>query len=183
MASQKKSRVAPTNTTWDHEYNTLRREHLFRNPPKDHSAYPALQIAINPHIEAFNALFPDNGQPGLTEHALEEIGTITYLDGDERAAAAGKNKLTIRFKSIELGKSMVPASNKFAKNPEIYPAECRERHVSYRGRLTATLECRINDGDPHVVRRDIGLMPLMVKVSESGGLRWAHSWALLMGLA
>ena len=165
MASQKKSKAEPTKTTWDHEYDILRREKLFRNPPTDHSAYPALQVAVNPHIEAFNALIPEHGA-GLIEHALAEIGTITYLDGDERAAPAGKNKLTIRYKSVEVGKSMVPPSNKFAKNPEIYPAECRERHVSYRGRMTATLEYRINDGDPHVVRRDIGLMPLMIKVSS-----------------
>ncbi|KAK0657625.1 hypothetical protein B0T16DRAFT_340435 [Cercophora newfieldiana] len=166
MASQKRSRDAPTKTTWDHEYNTLRRENLFRHPPTDHSAYPALQVAINPHIEAFNALFPQDGTVGLIERGLEEIGTITYLDGDERAAPTGKNRLTIRYKSIEVGKSMVPPSNKFAKNPEVYPAECRERHVSYRGRLTATLEYRINDGDPHVIRRDIGLMPLMVKSNK-----------------
>ena len=52
---------SPTSTTWNHEYNTLRREDLFRNPPTDHSAYPLLQTAINPHIESFDALFKPNG--------------------------------------------------------------------------------------------------------------------------
>ncbi len=155
-----------TQTAWDHEFNLLRREKLFRNPPTDHSAYPALQAAIDPHIESFNALFSGrDGQPGLLEHAIAEIGTKTFLDGDDRAPPAGKNKLTVRYKSVTLDKSRVPPSNKFARNREIFPAECRERHVTYRGRLTATLEYRINDGDPIQFDRDLGQVPIMVKVS------------------
>ncbi|KAK4170277.1 putative DNA-directed RNA polymerase I subunit RPA2 [Cladorrhinum sp. PSN259] len=155
-----------TNTTWDHEFNTLRREKLFRNPPTDRSAYPALQEAVNPHIESFNALFRNDGKPSLLDHALAEIGTKTFLDGDERAAPAGKNKLTIRYKSVTLSKSQVPPSNKFAKRREIFPAECRERHVSYRGKLTATLEYRINNGEPHEFVRELGQVPIMVKSNK-----------------
>ncbi|KAK3337240.1 hypothetical protein B0T19DRAFT_379411 [Cercophora scortea] len=157
---------ARTKTTWDHEYNTLRRENLFRHPPKDQTAYPALQAAVDPHIGAFNAIFGDDDRPGLIDHALAEIGTKTFMDGDERAAPGGKNKLTVRYKSITLQRSQLPPSNKFAKNREIYPAECRERHVSYRGKLTALLEYRINDGEPHEFVRDIGQMPIMIKSNK-----------------
>ncbi|KAK3341573.1 hypothetical protein B0T25DRAFT_626185 [Lasiosphaeria hispida] len=155
-----------TNTTWDHEYNIIRRENLFRHPPTDHSAYPALQLAVNPHIEAFNALFPSDGNSGLIGHALAEIGTKIFLDGDERAAPAGKNKLAIRFKNVTLQKAQVPPSNKFAKNREIFPAECRERHVSYRGKLAVTLEYQINNGEPHELVRELGQMPIMVKSNK-----------------
>lgn len=167
--------MAPTKTkqTWDHEFNVVRRENLFRNPPTDRTAYPALQLAVDPHIEAFNALFPKNGKPGLIDHALAEIGTKTFFDGDERAAPDGKNRLEIRFKSVTLQKSQVPPSNKFAKNREILPAECRERHVSYRGKLTATLEYRINNGEPQEFVREIGQMPIMVKVSAPTPA-WGH---------
>mgnify|MGYP001145325847 FL=1 len=154
----------PTSTEWDHEYNTIRREKLFRNPPTDRTAYPALQEAVNPHIESFNALFRTDGKPSLLDHAIAEIGTKTFLDGDERAAPEGKNKLTIRYKSITLQKSQVPPSNKWAKRREIFPAECRERHVTYRGKLTATFEYRINDGEPQEFVRELGQMPIMVKV-------------------
>ena len=153
-----------TKTTWDHGFNTLRRERLFRNPPTDQSAYPALQEAVNPHIESFNALFRNDDKPSLLDHALAEIGTKTFLDGDERAAPAGKNKLTIRYKNVTLSKSQVPVTNKYAKRREIFPAECRERHVSYRGKLTATLEYRINDGEPREFVRELGQVPIMVKV-------------------
>lgn len=153
-----------TDTTWDHEYNTIRREKLFRNPPTDRTAYPALQLAVDPHIESFNAIFRSDGKPSLIDHAIAEIGTKTFLDGDERAAPASRNKLSIRYKSVTLSKSQVPPSNKFAKRREIFPAECRERHVTYRGKLTATFEYRINDGEPREFVRELGQMPIMVKV-------------------
>lgn len=149
---------------WDHEYNTLRRENLFRNPPTDRSAYPLLQIAVNPHIESFNALFPTDGRTGLIAHGLADIGTKTFYDSPDGSSNGARNKLTVRYKSVSLQKSALPPSNKFAKNREIYPSECRERHATYRGKLTATLEYRINNGDPHEFVRELGNMPLMVKV-------------------
>ncbi|AEO70457.1 05080757-f4b0-47a4-a1ea-506a56be8cc7 [Thermothielavioides terrestris] len=155
-----------TDTSWDHEYNTLRRENLFRNPPTDRTAYPALQLAVDPHIESFNALFRNDGKTSLLDHALAEIGTKTFLDGDDRAAPAGKNKLTIRYKSVTLQRSQVPPTNKFAKRREIFPAECRERHVTYRGKLTAVFEYRINDGEPMEFSRELGQMPIMVKSNK-----------------
>ncbi|KAK0618205.1 hypothetical protein B0T17DRAFT_495180 [Bombardia bombarda] len=165
MAPGKKA-SGRTDTSWNHEYDTLRRENLFRHPPTDRTAYPALQEAVNPHIESFNALFRNDGRPGLIDHALAEIGTKTFLDGDERAAPTGKNKLSVRYKSITLQRSQVPPSNKFAKKREIFPAECRERHVSYRGKLTATFEYQINGGEPVEFVRELGNMPIMIKSNK-----------------
>ncbi|KAH8814843.1 hypothetical protein F5884DRAFT_152790 [Xylogone sp. PMI_703] len=155
------SATTPTSTVWDHEFHTVRREKLFRNPPKDRTPYPLLQIAVDPHIESFNALLEKDG---LLHQGLRDIGTKTYLDGDERAGPAGKNKMTIRIKEVFLDKSMLPASNKFStRNREILPAECRERHVTYRGRLSARLEYRINNGDAKEFVRDLGQLPIMLK--------------------
>lgn len=151
-----------TKPTWTHEFDTLRREDLFQNPPKDHSAYPALQAAIAPHIESFNALFEKDG---LIAQGLLDIGTKTYLDGDDRDGPAGKNRLDIRIKEVFVEKSMLPASNKFStRNRDILPAECRERHVTYRGKMSARLEYRINNGDPKEIIRDLGQIPLMLMV-------------------
>jgi DNA-directed RNA polymerase I subunit RPA2 len=156
------SATSPTNTTWTHEFDTVRREKLFRDPPKDHSAYPALQNAISPHVESFNALFETDG---LVAQGLLDIGTRTFLDGDERAAPAGKNMLAIRFKEILVEKSVLPPSNKFStRNREILPAECRERHVTYRGKMLARMEYRVNNGDWKEFIRDVGQLPLMLKV-------------------
>lgn len=154
----------PTSTKWDHEYHTLRREKLFQNPPTDRTAYPLLQLAVNPHIESFNALFRPDRRSGpnaksLLAHALADIGTKTYLDTEA-------NKLTIRYKDVSLQRSTVPPTNKFARTREIFPAECRERHVTYRGKLSATFEYQINDGEPQEFTRDLGQVPIMIKVSD-----------------
>lgn len=152
-----------TDTIWDHEFHTLRRQALFQNPPKDHSAYPALQLAVNPHIESFNRILGDNGEKGLVAHALADIGVKTFLDGDERTGPEGKNRLDIRIKDVHLQKPQVPPSNKTARNREILPAECRERHATYRGKLSATFEYSVNGGDPVEFVRELGQVPVMVK--------------------
>lgn len=153
---------AATETEWNHEFNTLRREKLFREPPTDRSAYPLLQLAVDPHIESFDALFePD----GLISKGLTDIDTKIFLDGDERSSPVGRNRLTIKYKNVQLQKSQLPPSNKFVTgNRDIMPAECRERHVSYRGKISATFEYRINGGDPVEFTREIGQLPIMVKV-------------------
>ena len=164
--------TSPTNTTWTHEFDTLRREILFRNPPKDHSAYPALLAAVRPHIDSFNALLEKDG---LISHALRDIGTKTFVDGDDRAPATGKNKLAIKIKEVFLEKSQLSASNKFStRNREILPAECRERHVTYRGKLSARLEYKINNGDPKEFVRELGQLPIMLKVSRSDEFAVTH---------
>ncbi|RKF55606.1 DNA-directed RNA polymerase I subunit RPA2 [Golovinomyces cichoracearum] len=151
---------SPTSTTWTHAFNTVRREDLFRNPPSDHSAYPALKSAISPHIESFNALF---GPEGLISKGLKEIGTKTYLDGDDRASPTGKNRLQITIKQVYLEKSQLPSSNRFSiKNRNIFPAECRERHCTYRGKMSAKFEYQINREEPVEFVRELGQIPLML---------------------
>jgi DNA-directed RNA polymerase I subunit RPA2 len=164
----------PTKTSWSHEFETLRREDLFRNPPKDHSAYPALLAAVKPHIGSFNAVLEKDG---LIAQAVRDIGTKIFLDGDERGPPATRNKLSISIKEVFVEKSQLPASNKFStKNREILPAECRERHVTYRGKLSARLEYRINNGDPKEFIRELGQLPLMLKVSRANILCLASAY-------
>lgn len=159
------SATSPTSTTWTHEFDTVRREKLFRNPPSDRTAYPALHAAVAPHVEAFNALLEKGG---LIDQGLQDIGSKTYLDGDEYAGPAGKNRLSIRIKEVFVEKSVLPPSNKFStRNREILPAECRERHVTYRGKMSARLQFRINGGDPKEFVSNIGQLPLMLMVCTS----------------
>lgn len=70
----------------DVAFNTLKREHLFRHPPRDKSAYPALIEAVKPHIESFNALTKDGG---LLDLAREDIGVKTTFDGKGQDILAG----------------------------------------------------------------------------------------------
>ncbi|KAI9835280.1 MAG: DNA-directed RNA polymerase I subunit RPA2 [Sarea resinae] len=156
-----------TNTKWTAEFDTVRREKLFRNPPKDHTAYPALVEALRPHIDSFNALFDKNG---LVEQGLKDIGTKVFLDGanqDSPADGGSRNSLSVRIREVYLEKAVLPPTNKFStKNRDIYPAECRERHATYRGKLRARVEYRVNDGDWKTTIRELGQVPIMLMTNR-----------------
>lgn len=165
---------AATDTNWSVGYDTLRRENLFRNPPSDRTAYPALADTIKPHIDSFNALF--DGAKTL-EAGLKDIGTKTFLDGDTETPEARRtrqsegrrppkrNKLSVRVREIYLDKPAIPPTNKFTtRNRNIYPSECRERHATYRGKLRAKLEWKVNNGDWNESVRELGQVPIMLRV-------------------
>jgi DNA-directed RNA polymerase I subunit RPA2 len=156
---------APTNTQWSTDFDTARRQHLFRNPPKDKTAYPTLAETVDPHIHSFNALFARGGQ---IEESIKEIGTKIFLDGDALAPpdeVGVRNRLHVRIQDVFLDKSVLPPANKVTiKDRNILPAECRERHVTYRGKLRARIQWKVNNGDWQELVRDLGFVPLMLRV-------------------
>lgn len=165
-------RPPSTDVPWGVDLDTVRRERQFRNPPKDHSAFPALQAAVQPHVDSFNALLePD----GLLEYAIRDIGTKTFLDGD--AGDSLRNRLSVRLKEVFVEKAQIPAANKIStRNREIYPAECRERNATYRGKMRGRLEYRVNDGPWNDVVREMGQLPIMLRVRRRPEPR---SWCAL----
>ncbi|KAL9597375.1 MAG: hypothetical protein Q9219_005184 [cf. Caloplaca sp. 3 TL-2023] len=165
-----------TGTRWSAEFDTLRRERLFRKPPKDHTAYPALVDAIQPHVQSFNALF---GDTQLLAVGIRDIGTKVFLDGrrevvtqpgqdgDSPAPTQSRNRLSVRIGEVFLEKSTIPQTNKYStRNREIYPAECRERHVTYRGRLRIRLQYKVNDEEWLETVREMGQLPIMLKTNR-----------------
>ncbi|KAH8689228.1 hypothetical protein GQ44DRAFT_667607 [Phaeosphaeriaceae sp. PMI808] len=150
--------------SWSTAYDTKRRHDLFSNPPKDKTAYPTLAAAVDPHINSFNAIFAAGGQ---LEQGLKDIGTKVFLDGNPYAPpeeVGRRNKLSVRIQDVFLDKSVLPASNKIAlKNRNILPAECRERHATYRGKLRARLEYKVNNNDWHEEVCDLGTIPIMLR--------------------
>lgn len=167
--------MAPAATTtkaaqqqpWTTDFDTKRRHELFRNPPKDKTAYPTLAAAVDPHINSFNAIFAKGGQ---LEEGIKDIGTKVFLDGNPYASpeeAGRRNRLSVRIQEVFLDRSVLPPSNKVAlKNRNILPAECRERHSTYRGKLRARLGYRINKGDWQEEVCDLGNVPIMLRVRK-----------------
>lgn len=159
---------AEKHARWTTEYDTRKRHALFRSPPPDKTAYPSLAEAIKPHVESFNNTFAPHGQ---LYHALKDIRTKTFLDGDPSLTGADddseprpRNSLQIRMKEVFLEKSALPSSNKVeSAKREILPVECRERHVTYKGRFRGRLEYRINDGDWKETVREFGYLPIMLR--------------------
>jgi DNA-directed RNA polymerase I subunit RPA2 len=154
---------AATSTEWSTGFDTARRQQLFRNPPKDKTAYPTLAETVDPHINSFNALFARGGQ---IDESIKEIGTKVFLDGDLFAPPEdARNRLHVRIQEVFLEKSMLPVSNKVTlKDRRILPAEARERHVTYRGKLSARIQWKVNGGDWQELVRDLGYVPLMLRV-------------------
>ncbi|KAI7382931.1 DNA-directed RNA polymerase I subunit, partial [Hortaea werneckii] len=162
MAPVRANGVAPE-SNWTTEYDTRRRHQLFRQPPRDKTAYPTLAEATKPHVDSFNGIFAANGQ---IQHALRDIGTKTFLDGNPADASetSRRNRLQIRVREVFLDKSMLPPSNKVETSKrEILPVECRERHATYRGRFRGRLEYRVNNGEWKETVRELGYLPIMLR--------------------
>ncbi|KAL8872797.1 MAG: hypothetical protein Q9174_001628 [Haloplaca sp. 1 TL-2023] len=162
-----------TSIPWSAEFDTSRRERLFRNPPRDRTAYPALVDAIQPHLQSFNSLLDSKG---LLAAAIKDIGTKGFLDRQPQASAhtdpdkhdelSGQlaNRISVRIRDVFVEKSVLPPSNKYStRNREIYPAECRERHATYRGKLRLKLEYRVNNGPWQETVREMGQLPIMLR--------------------
>ncbi|RVD88701.1 uncharacterized protein DFL_002877 [Arthrobotrys flagrans] len=159
MPSTKKS-VVSRSSAGQAVFDTIAREKRFRNPPADKSAFPALKEAVRPHVDSWNAVFREGG---CLHQAIADIGERTVFDRlDGNAETGYGNKLTVRIANYYLGKSMLSSRDKTAMKREIYPAECRERHSSYRGQLQLELQYKVNNGDWQKEYRDCGLLPLMV---------------------
>ena len=169
------SAAKQTSTKWGVEFETVRREKLFRNPPKDRSAYPRLREAIRPHIESFNAIFENQK---LIDHAIQDIGTRTFHDPLVLAAQAKDvengtprqrrlDRLRVKITEVTLESPRLPETNKFSiHNRLIWPSECRERHATYRGRLRAKLAFKVNNGDWQTTVRDLGPLPIMLRTNR-----------------
>ena len=152
----------PTSTEWSVEYDTIRRQKIFGNPPRDHSAYPALTAAVKPHVDSFNALF--SGQNVIKE-GLRDIGTQTFVDESLRDTSEfeERNKLCLRITDVVLEKPTLPPGNRISiENRNIYPSECREAHKTYRGKLRAKLQYRVNNSEWKETTRELGNMPIML---------------------
>ncbi|KAF2495544.1 beta and beta-prime subunits of DNA dependent RNA-polymerase [Lophium mytilinum] len=156
--------MAPSRTSqkWGTDFDTVRRQKLFQNPPTDRTAYPALVEAIKPHIQSFNTILE---RGGILDHAIKDIGTKVFLDGDPYLAdGQPRNKLSVRIRDVFIEKPLLPPTNKFAlKERRIMPAEARERHGTYRGRMSVRLEYKINNDPWRDTVREMGQVPIMLK--------------------
>ncbi|KAI5778499.1 hypothetical protein EDC01DRAFT_634600 [Geopyxis carbonaria] len=159
--------VDPTNTIKPNtSFDTIERERLFREPPQDKSAYPALIAAVQPHIDSFNAVTTEGG---LLDLSRLDIGVKSVFDGKDGNLG---NKIScrnlahwqsVRIDKVFIGKSRLSDRDKTSLKREIYPAECRERHITYRGKLSVRLGIKVNNGSWFFHDRECGNMPLMLR--------------------
>lgn len=160
-----------------HSFAALPAQDYSVNPPKQ-SMFEGVHELLRPHIDSFNAIF--EGSDNLLSTC------ITNLDRREIVDNMG-NKLTFGIESIEVQNPMNSDRDGPRSGRPIYPTECRERGISYRGNMTATITYQVNGGAIVRERRSLGLLPIMVKsnrcnlVSDPNSLVRAHEDADELG--
>ncbi|AMD22924.1 HHR155Wp [Eremothecium sinecaudum] len=147
------------------DFRTVERESRFVNPPKDKSAFPLLQEAVEPHIGSFNALTEGPGG-GLLNQAMKDIGAKVVFDGkrtDENPNYLG-NKLSFEVEQISVMKPMTNDGVSMAMERKVFPAESRQLLSSYKGKLMLKLKWNVNNGETvYSEVRDCGWLPIMLR--------------------
>ncbi|RKP17185.1 beta and beta-prime subunits of DNA dependent RNA-polymerase [Rozella allomycis CSF55] len=135
-------------------FETLKREGDFKNPPEQ-TSYPKLHNLIRPHLDSFNAIFDG----GLLEEAINDLPVYHLYDGHNR-------RLSVWIEDVQVGKCMVPERDRASLDRNVYPRECRERGITYRGKITATIGFKLDDHEPRFEKKSFGHLPLMVKSAQ-----------------
>jgi DNA-directed RNA polymerase I subunit RPA2 len=154
-------------------FDTLRREHSFKHPSSSTSEYPALQEAVQPHIDSFNAITADN----LLEIAIKDTGKKTVFDHKGNQNGGRGNRLTFWVEGVQLSRPALTSRERTSLNRRLYPSEVcmpcwncgtkfksRERKTTYKGVLRAKFVYQLNDGPEQFDIKELGEIPVMVRV-------------------
>lgn len=74
------------------------------------------------------------------------------------------DKVVLWLDDVHIFKPTVPSSTIGVKTYKIYPTECRQRGTTYKGKITVRLGWSINGKEQEVFEKDLGEVPIMVKV-------------------
>jgi DNA-directed RNA polymerase I subunit RPA2 len=102
-------------------FNTLQREHSFAHPSTTTSEFPALQAAIQPHIDSFNAITVQ----GLLEVAVRDIGRKTIFDHKSERNGGRGDKLAFWLEDVQLSRPALSSRERTSLNRRLYPSEVR----------------------------------------------------------
>jgi len=118
-------------------------------PPKEQNKY--LQEFIQPHIESFNYVIDEGLKRAvqlITPHQFE------LEDG---------KRVEISIVDAEIGLPSIDEQDFHSKTQKIYPAECRERHTSYKAKMKVTVQWKVDNQIHGHVTKDIAHVPIMIK--------------------
>ncbi|XP_070804245.1 DNA-directed RNA polymerase I subunit RPA2 [Pituophis catenifer annectens] len=110
---------------------------------------PALQDIARAHIESFNYAVSE----GLSR-AAQDIPPLEFAFKNDR--------VTLAFSGATISPPMVPKGS-ICKELKVYPAECRARRSTYRGKLTADISWSVNGIPKGIIKQTLGNIPIMVK--------------------
>jgi DNA-directed RNA polymerase I subunit RPA2 len=168
------------------DFRTLERQKEALEPSKKGPHHPRLAALGAPHVESFNSIFDLKGGPGILERAVQDIGKVVVFDQWDPEDGSFGNKIecmlfwflvyqvndesltlkkTVWLSGVNVGKpTLESATGRGALHANLMPSECRERGISYRSKIQAKLNWRVNGGPVMTEVRSFGQLPIMVKV-------------------
>ncbi|MGH0158820.1 UNVERIFIED_CONTAM: hypothetical protein FKN15_039089 [Acipenser sinensis] len=90
----------------------------------------------------------------MVDEDLKAICPLEFMFKNER--------ITIAFVDAVISPPMVPKGS-ICKYLQVFPAECRGRRSSYRGKITADVSWSVNGIPKGIIKQSLGFVPIMVK--------------------
>ena len=130
--------------------------------------YPRLADLTKPHIDAFNSVFPEFDKAGLLMKAIQDIPPLVVYDmpQDRSKPLDDCNRLEIYVESVSVSKPFIEGSSRNASSAALFPSECRERGISYKAKMEATVVWRVNNGPVNKEIKPLGMFPIMVSSAK-----------------
>uniref|UniRef100_A0A672H1C9 DNA-directed RNA polymerase n=1 Tax=Salarias fasciatus TaxID=181472 RepID=A0A672H1C9_SALFA len=112
------------------------------------------------------------------QHAAVQDLTKAHIESFDQAVTDGLSRvvqaippLEFMYKNDQISLSFVDASmhsptvakGNICREMKIFPAECRGRRCSYKGKLVADVSWSVNGVPKGIVKQSLGLLPVMVK--------------------
>lgn len=110
---------------------------------------PSVQDLTKAHIESFDQ--------AVTEGLSKVVQAIPPLEFSFR-----NDRVSLAFAEAAIFPPTV-AKGSVSKDMRVFPAECRGRRCSYRGKLVADVTWSINGVPKGIIKQSLGLVPIMVK--------------------
>lgn len=93
---------------------------------------------------------------GLND-AIEDIVPVEF-------ELPNKDKVRLCIEEGSISCPLVPQGSVGMKNHNVFPTECRQRAGTYKGRFTVKVSWSVNGGPQNFFIKDMGEIPIMVKV-------------------
>ncbi|KAJ2450503.1 hypothetical protein EV183_004245 [Coemansia sp. RSA 2336] len=145
-------------------FKTLERQQKAIHPDNEFE-YPETQKLTLPHIESFNSIWEAAGPktPSLMDVAVSLLGKHAMYDRKPDSESQLGTKITFWVDNVRLSNPSLGAREAKSSNRLMYPTECRQRSITYRGRLTGTVHYKVGDNPEISEEKQFGLLPVMVK--------------------
>lgn len=113
--------------------------------------YKVIQDVSKAHVESFNYMLKEGLSRAVADIPPCEFG---LPNGD---------RIKLELRDPYIGSPMISKNTIGVVTPQVYPAECRNRGTTYRGKLDVTIVWSMNGVQQDTIKKTAGEVPIMVK--------------------